>query len=66
MVMSLHSGIDTIAFVSGGIYTETYGLGEEVNVANLFGFYGLLEDVPIGEAITPGRKRVKMELGYLY
>ena len=44
--MSLHSGIDTIAFVTGGWYSETYGAGDHDNIADLFCSYGLLEDVP--------------------
>lgn len=44
--MSLHNGIDTVAFVTGGFYTETYGSAGKANIANLFAFYGLLEDAP--------------------
>ncbi len=42
--MSLWSGVDTIAVVSHGVYSETYGVGEEANVASLFASFGLLED----------------------
>lgn len=44
--MSLWNGIDTVAFVSKGLYSETYGVGEEANVANLWASKGLLEDAP--------------------
>jgi hypothetical protein len=44
--MSLHGGIDTVAFVTGGVYTETYGSTEQQNICNLFASYGLIEDAP--------------------
>ncbi len=44
--MALHGGIDTVAFVSNGLYSETYGLGEEQNIANLFASQGMIEDLP--------------------
>jgi len=42
--MSLHSGIDTVAFVSNGVYTETYGSATLQNICNLFASYGIIED----------------------
>lgn len=47
--MSLHSGIDVVAYVSRGIYTETYGSGGTDNIADLFCSWGLLENAPVGE-----------------
>lgn len=44
--MALHSGIDTTAFVSYGVYSKTYGSTGKANIANLFVSYGLLEDAP--------------------
>lgn len=44
--MALQSGIDTVAFVSNGVYSETYGSTGQANINNLFAFYGLLEDAP--------------------
>ena len=50
--MSLHNGIDTVAFITEGFYTKTYGNTGKVNIANLFAFYGLLEDAPIPVPVT--------------
>ena len=44
--MSLHSGLDLVSIASHGNYTETYGVGEEGNIANLGASFGLLEDAP--------------------
>jgi len=44
--MSLHNGIDTVSYISLGYYSETYGVGEEANIANLYSSLGLLEDAP--------------------
>ena len=44
--MSLYNGIDPTAIASHGVYTETYGVGEEGNLANLYGSFGLLENAP--------------------
>ena len=46
--MSLYNGIDPTAIASLGVYTETYGVGEERNVANLYVSFGYLEDAPGG------------------
>ena len=46
--MSLHNGIDTIAIASFGSYSETYGAGEEGNIANLVVSLGYFEDAPGG------------------
>jgi len=45
--MALHSGIDTIAIVSFGVYTETYDSEKPGNRANLFASRGFLEDIGI-------------------
>lgn len=44
--MSLHDGIDTVSIVSSGIFSKTYGDGEEGAIANLYASLGLIEDVP--------------------
>lgn len=44
--MALHSGIDTVSFVSGGVYSETYGATDGANIASLFVSRGLLETAP--------------------
>ncbi len=44
--MSLYNGIDPTAIASFGVYTETYGAGEEGNIANLVASFGLLEAAP--------------------
>ncbi len=49
--MSLYNGIDPTAIASLGVYTETYGVGEEGNVANLVASFGLFEDAPAVGAI---------------
>ena len=52
--MALHSGIDTVAIVSRGYYTETYGAANPGNIANLFASWGYLEDAPDYTTITGG------------
>jgi len=44
--MSLHSGLDTVGIITGGVFSKTYGAGEEANLANLYSSRGLLEDAP--------------------
>lgn len=44
--MPLHGGIDTVAVVSGGVYSATYGAADQDNINNLFVSYGLIEDAP--------------------
>ncbi len=41
--MALHSGLDTVAIISFGVYSETYGAVHGKNVASLFVSRGLLE-----------------------
>jgi len=48
--MGLHSGIDTVAFVSNGVYTKTYGSTALQNICNLFASYGMVEDA--SEAVS--------------
>ena len=45
--MALQNGIDTIAIASMGFYSETYGVGEEANVATLYVSFGYLESASI-------------------
>lgn len=44
--MSLHNGIDTVAMISFGVYSMTYGLADKDNRADLHISFGLLENVP--------------------
>jgi len=51
--MSLHSGIDTYAFISLGLYTKNYSAGGyypygQANINSLFVSLGLLEGAPPG------------------
>ena len=46
--MSLYNGIDPTAVASLGVYSETFGVGEEGNIANLAASFGLFEDAPTG------------------
>jgi len=42
--MSLHAGLDTCGIISHGVFTKTYGVGEEANVANVYASFGYYED----------------------
>ena len=46
--MSLHNGIDTVAFISLGLYTKNYSAGVypygQSNINSLYVSLGLLED----------------------
>jgi len=67
--VGLHSGIDTVAFVSGGAYSETYGASAIANLTNLFCSYGLFEDAPdVAPAPVAGVAKVLLGLhdGKLY
>ena len=44
--MALQTGLDVVAIVSFGVWTETYGVGEEGNIANLIASFGYIEDAP--------------------
>ena len=44
--MSLWNGLDTVAIISHGVYTETYGSTAPANIANLYASLGFLEDAP--------------------
>lgn len=46
-------GVDPVAYGTLGFYTETYGVGEEGNVANLFASLGMLEDAPDAVYVPP-------------
>lgn len=52
--MSLHSGIDTCAFVSFGLFTKNYGSTAQANINNLFASLGLLEDAPEPSEVVAG------------
>lgn len=44
--MSLHSGLDTVSIISGGVFTKTYGSSAAANIANLYASRGYFEDAP--------------------
>jgi hypothetical protein len=44
--MSLHEGIDTVAYATYGLFTATYGSAAPANIANLYASWGLIEDAP--------------------
>ena len=46
--MSLHNGLDTIAIISNGVYSKTYGSTGQKYICNLFASFGFLEDAPTG------------------
>lgn len=63
--MSLHNGIDTVAIVSYGVYTETYGSATQKNICNLYSSLGLFEDAPeeaIAEALAKGLLQLGLSL----
>ncbi len=41
--MSLHNGVDTVAWVSLGLYTKTFSSSEPQGIANLYASLGLIE-----------------------
>jgi len=49
--MALHNGIDTVAIISAGVWSKTYGSADGSNIASLFVSIGLLEEAP--EATEP-------------
>ena len=53
--MSLHGGLDTVGIISHGVYTETYGVAEEGNVANVYTSLGFLEAAPSPPEATGSR-----------
>ena len=52
--MAWESGmkVDPVSYCSYGVYSETYGVGEEANIANQFASLGMVEDAPLGYEIT--------------
>ncbi len=44
--MALRNGIDTTAYLTHGVYSETYGAADTENIASLFVSLGLLELAP--------------------
>ena len=42
----LHNGIDTVAVISFGVFSLTYGLADKDNRADLHTSFGLLENAP--------------------
>ena len=49
--MALNNGIDTVSFVSGGVYSETYGAGNPRNLATLFVSYGMIEGISLAVGV---------------
>ena len=50
--MSLHAGIDTVGIISHGVFTKTYGVGEEGNIASIYASFGYLEDATGAAAVS--------------
>lgn len=51
--MALHNGVDTVAYVACGFYSETYSSGAGGgNIASLFVSYGLLETAPAPSVVS--------------
>ncbi len=48
--MALRSGVDTVAYASFGVYTETYSGTGDQNIPSLYASLGLLEDATGGGA----------------
>lgn len=57
--MSLHAGLDTVAIISLGVFSKTYGASDPANIANLFASLGLFEDAPNIVTITIFRRRIE-------
>jgi len=51
--MALRNGIDTIAYVCGGWYSNTYTSAQGSNIASLLVSYGMLEEAPEPVAVIP-------------
>jgi len=54
--VALRKGIDTCAFVSLGVYTETYTSADSSGdpIADLYASMGMLENAPVGEIPPAG------------
>ena len=57
--MSLRNGLDTVAIVTAGVYSETYGSADKSNIASLYASLGLLEDAP-ALVMVPFKNMVKI------
>ena len=44
--MALTNGIETVAFVTGGYYSDEYTSADAEEIASLYSSYGMLEDAP--------------------
>ena len=73
--MSLFNGIDTVSFVSLGLYTKTFGAAtptieggrpyvSQASINSLFISLGLLEGAPTGRSSIGGWHRWPPEVGY--
>lgn len=52
--MSLHSGLDTVAIATAGLFSKTYGSTGQKYINNLYASLGLLEDAPALAPIVSG------------
>ena len=50
--MALHSGIDTVAVASRGVYTKTYGSTDQSTINILYASFGFAEEAPEPAAIS--------------
>ncbi len=57
--MSLQNGIDTVSYISFGVFSLTFGSTDGGNIASLHASFGLLEDAPAG-----AKRRSKWLLKY--
>ena len=55
--MSLWNGLDTVSWVSLGLYSETYGSTDQANLNILFASLGLLEEEVVNPDLLAGRIR---------
>ena len=45
--------VDPVALASCGVYSETYGMAQRINTANLFASLGYVEDAPLYAGTIP-------------
>ncbi len=62
--MALHSGLDTVAIVSFGVFTKIYGATDADNIADLHASRGYLEDAPVGVAVLLGKGLGRLGFGF--
>jgi len=64
--MSLHSGIDTVAIISHGVFSKTYSASAPAALAALYASFGYLEGLPqaLGASSTEGLMRFGYNLTF--